>query len=163
MSKGNTKVSKKLLTTIIAIIVVLLGGGGYYTTTQLPDKETTATTEEKNKNDDNDNTTNNNETTDNDDETTDTNTIDYKFRTQDQLDSHYEKHGIEMGFKSAEEYEAAASAVANNPKALHKTEAEDGDDIYYIEETNEFVVVSTDGYIRTYYYPSAGKDYFDRQ
>ncbi len=57
----------------------------------------------------------------------------------------------------------AASAVITNSNALHKKEAEDGDDVYYIEETNEFVVVSTDGYIRTYFNPSSGKDYFDRQ
>ena len=89
--------------------------------------------------------------------------VDYYFRSQSTLDSHYEKHGIEMGFSSAEEYEAAASDVANSPDALHKTEKEDGDDVYYIEATNEFVVVSTDGYIRTYFLPSGGKAYFDRQ
>ena len=68
-----------------------------------------------------------------------------------------------MGFDSADEYEAAASAVVNNPEALHKIEKEDGDDVYYVEETNEFVVVSTDGYIRTYFLPSSGKRYYDRQ
>ncbi len=87
----------------------------------------------------------------------------YCFRNEDLLNEHYEKHGKEMGFASAAEYEMAASAVITNSKALHKTEAEDGDDVYYIEETNEFVVVSTDGYIRTYFNPSSGKDYFDRQ
>ena len=87
----------------------------------------------------------------------------YCFRNEDLLNQHYEKHGKEMGFASAAEYEMAASAVITNSKALHKTEAEDGDDVYYIEETNEFVVVSTDGYIRTYFNPSSGKDYFDRQ
>ena len=66
-----------------------------------------------------------------------------------------------MGFDSAEEYEAAASAVVNDPRALHKLEQEDGDDVFYIEDTHEFVIVSTDGFIRTYYY--ADKDYFDRQ
>ena len=40
---------------------------------------------------------------------------------------------------------------------------EDGDDVYYKENTNEFVVVSTDGYIRTYFNPDSGKKYFDRQ
>ncbi len=68
-----------------------------------------------------------------------------------------------MGFSSAEEYEEAACAVINNPDALHKLEAEDGDDVYYVEATNEFVIVSTDGYIRTYFYPDAGIDYYDRQ
>lgn len=88
---------------------------------------------------------------------------DYYFRSSKLLNSHYEKHGIEMGFASAREYEKAASDVVNNPAALHKTEAEDGDDVYYVEETNEFVVVSTDGYIRTYFNPGGGIDYYNRQ
>lgn len=91
------------------------------------------------------------------------NTRTYKFRNQKLLNSHYEKHGKDMGFVSAKEYEKAASAVVTNPQALHKTEAEDGDDIYYVESTNEFVVVSTDGYIRTYFNPDAGIAYYNRQ
>lgn len=87
----------------------------------------------------------------------------YKFRNQKLLNSHYEKHGKEMGFSSAKEYEKAASAVVTNPDALHKTEAEDGDDVYYVESTNEFVIVSTDGYIRTYFNPDAGIAYYNRQ
>ena len=89
--------------------------------------------------------------------------VDYYFRSEKLLNQHYEKHGIEMGFASAEEYEKAASDVINNPAALTKTEAEDGDYVYYVEETNEFVILSTDGYIRTYFLPSAGKSYYDRQ
>ena len=89
--------------------------------------------------------------------------VTYVFRHSRLLNDHYEKHGIEMGFASAAEYEAAASAVITNPAALFKTEKEDGDYIYYLEATNEFVVLSTDGYIRTYFNPSSGKAYFDRQ
>ena len=85
------------------------------------------------------------------------------FRNQKLLDQHYDKHGIEMGFASAEEYELAAYKVIIHPDTLHKIEAEDGDDVYYREETNEFVVVSRDGYIRTYFNPSAGIDYYNRQ
>ena len=66
----------------------------------------------------------------------------YHFRNEDLLESHY---------------------VVNDPDSLHKTEKEDGDDVYYKEDTNEFVVVSTDGYIRTYFNPDAGRKYFDRQ
>lgn len=39
--------------------------------------------------------------------------------------------------------------------------AEDGDDLYFLESTGEFVVVSPAGYIRTYYLTD--RDYFDRQ
>ncbi len=87
----------------------------------------------------------------------------YTFRNEELLESHYQKHGIEMGYSSAEEYEIAASNVVNNPEALHKTEKEDNDDVYYLEETNEFVIVSTDGYIRTYFYPESGIKYYNEQ
>ncbi|MBP5331285.1 MAG: hypothetical protein J6Y89_05485 [Lachnospiraceae bacterium] len=89
--------------------------------------------------------------------------VDYHFRNDKLLTQHYEKHGIEMGFDSKESYEKAASDVINNPAALHKLEAEDGDHVYYVEDTNEFAILSTDGYLRTYFLPSAGKAYFDRQ
>ncbi|SDB28696.1 hypothetical protein [Butyrivibrio sp. INlla16] len=86
----------------------------------------------------------------------------YNFRYPDRLSGHFEKHGAEMGFSSEEEYLEGANALINNPEALHKTEAEDGDDIYYLESTNEIAFVSTDGYIRTYFICS-GKAYYDRQ
>lgn len=90
-------------------------------------------------------------------------TKNYYFRNQKLLDQHYNKHGKEMGFKSAAAYEAAASKVINNPNALHKTEKEDGDYVYYVKSSNEFVILSTDGYIRTYFNPSGGLDYYNRQ
>ncbi len=96
-------------------------------------------------------------------ETGDNQEAQYKFRNNTLLTQHYEKHGIEMGFESKEDYERAASAVITNPDALHKTEKEDNDTVYYLEATNEFVILSTDGYIRTYFLPSAGKKYYDRQ
>ena len=65
-----------------------------------------------------------------------------------------------MGFVSSEEYEMAASDAVNNPESLHKTEKEDGDDVYYKEDTNEFVIVSTDRYIRNNFNPDSGKKYW---
>ncbi|MDE5764885.1 MAG: hypothetical protein K2N49_04810 [Ruminococcus sp.] len=93
--------------------------------------------------------------------------VEYYFRTESQLDQHFSKHGGEFedwfGYDTAEDYEKGASDVINNPDALYKTEAEDGDGVYYLEDTNEFVILSTDGYIRTYFRPTAGIDYFNRQ
>lgn len=86
-----------------------------------------------------------------------------RFRNNTLLQQHYDKHGKDMGFASAVEYEIAAAAVVSNPKALHKIEAEDGDDVYYIEGSNEFVIMSKDGYIRTYFNPSDGINYYNRQ
>ena len=54
----------------------------------------------------------------------------YHFRNEDLLESHYEKHGKEMGFSSSKEYETGASDVVNDPDSLHKTEKE-GDLCYY--------------------------------
>ena len=89
--------------------------------------------------------------------------VEYTFRNAKLLEEHFQKHGIEMGFATEEEYQKAASDVANNPDALHKLEKDDKDDVYYLEETNEFVVVSVDGFIRTYFCPDSGKKYFDKQ
>lgn len=85
------------------------------------------------------------------------------FRRDSLCEEHFEKYGIEMGFASAKEYEKAAVAVVSDSRALHKLEKEDGDDVYYLKDTNEFVIVSTDGYIRTYFYPIDGIEYFERQ
>lgn len=87
----------------------------------------------------------------------------YRFRNNKLLTSHYQKHGIEMGFNSKESYEAAASAVISNPNAVSKPESDDndGDMVYYIKSTGEIVFLSSDGYIRTYFI--ATEDYFNRQ
>jgi len=89
--------------------------------------------------------------------------VEYSFRSDKLLTEHYNKHGIEMGFEDKESYQKAASDVINNKEALSKREKEDNDYVFYIEDTNEFVILSEDGYIRTYFLPSAGKSYYDRQ
>lgn len=85
------------------------------------------------------------------------------FRSEQLLKEHYEKHGREMGYESSDEYLAGANAAIHHSKALHKTQKEDGDDVYYVASTNDFVVVSTDGYIRTYFRPEDGMAYYNRQ
>ena len=106
---------------------------------------------------DNSNTENLTEVDDNTDE------IRYTFRKQSLFEQHFEKHGAEMGYSNKEDYLAGANRVINDPNSLHKTEEEDGDDIYYLESTNEIVFVSQDGYIRTYFSPSRGIDYYNKQ
>lgn len=87
----------------------------------------------------------------------------YTFRTQEQFEDHFEKHGIEMGYKTPEAYLLGANQVIASDDSLHKLEAEDGDDVYYLESTNEFVVLSEDDYIRTYFLPDDGIEYYYRQ
>lgn len=86
----------------------------------------------------------------------------YTFRSKSQLKDHFKKHGVEMGFESMQDYLAAANAVISNPEALHKTQREDGDDVYYLQSTDELVIVSTDGFIRTYFKPG-GISYYSKQ
>ena len=52
------------------------------------------------------------------------------FRSDSLCEEHFEKHGIEMGFASAKEYENAAAAVVSDSRALHKLEKEDGDGVF---------------------------------
>lgn len=87
----------------------------------------------------------------------------YQFRAEKNLVQHFQKHGGEFDYANEEEYLEGANRVIQDPNALHKYEAEDGDDVYYLEESNEFVIVSTDGYIRTYFRPNDGIKYFNRQ
>lgn len=97
------------------------------------------------------------------DSTTTGSTAAFEFRNESLLEEHYEKHGKDMGYDSAKSYEKAASAVVTNPDSLHKKEAEDGDDVYYLEDSNEFVIVAKDGFIRTYFNPEDGLEYYNRQ
>ena len=87
----------------------------------------------------------------------------YSFRTDTYAKQHFEKHGSEFDYATLEEYVKGANRVIASKDALTKTEKEDGDYVYDIEDTNEFVILSKDGYIRTYFKPSGGKAYFDRQ
>lgn len=87
----------------------------------------------------------------------------YTFRTEQNLTQHFEKHGNEFDYKTKEEYVAGANRVISSKEALHKLEKEDGDDVYYLEATNEFVVVSKQRYIRTYFKPDKGIAYYNKQ
>lgn len=87
----------------------------------------------------------------------------YSFRNEKLLREHFEKHGSEFGYKNEEQYVKGAVAVINSPTSLHKKEAEDGDDIYYDKDKNEIVFVSKDGYIRSYFKPTNGINYYNKQ
>lgn len=91
------------------------------------------------------------------------NNVSLEFRNETLWEDHFEKHGSEFDYKSKEEYLKGANEVINSSTSKHKTEAEDGDEIYYDEEKNEIVFVSTDGYIRTYFKPNDGLNYYNRQ
>lgn len=89
--------------------------------------------------------------------------VSLEFRNEIMWEEHFEKHGSEFGYTSKEEYLNGANKVINSSESMHKEEAEDGDDIYYDKSKNEIVFVSKDGYIRTYFKPNDGINYFNRQ
>lgn len=90
----------------------------------------------------------------------------YNFRYENYLEEHFEKHKEDTGCESIEEYLERANVVISHPDSLvgeEKAEGDDegGDTVYYLEETNEIVFLSSDGYIRTYFKPARGKEYFE--
>lgn len=190
VNAGNQKSEKKMsagkkrLIYIVTAAVVALGGGGTAISTlsdapaqdtaieqtiELEDTtlaiETEAAQEEQIAGEDSNTDTVYVETAEKEDETEELTAvvIEYEFRNDELFENHYKKHGIEMGFDSKQEYLEGANRVIASPDVLHKKEAEDGDDVYYLEATNEFVVVSKAGYIRTYFNPSDGINYYNRQ
>jgi hypothetical protein len=88
----------------------------------------------------------------------------YTFRNQTRYDEHYEKHGAEFGDITKEQYLELANELINSTsdRVLHKY-SEDGDYMYFDQDTNYFLVLSEDGYIRTFFIPSAGINYWNRQ
>lgn len=148
--KGEKKVSanKKRLAYIAAAVIIAFGGGGTAISTLNNEPADEVKIEQTIESEE--------------DELTDV-VIEYEFRNDELFENHYKKHGIDMGFDSPEEYLAGANRVIASPDVLHKIEKEDGDDVYYLEASNEFVVVSKDGYLRTYFNPSDGLNYYNRQ
>lgn len=92
---------------------------------------------------------------------------DLQFRTEQKLEEHFQKHVIEQqefGDISVEDYLYFAQelmTVVEGEDTL--TKEIDGETLYYDAETNEFGVLSSDGYIKTFFKPSDGQAYFDRQ
>ena len=89
----------------------------------------------------------------------------YKFRSQKLLDQHFEKHGSEFGDITKEDYLRMANELINSKAetVLSKTEKEDGDYVFFDKATGYFAVLSKDGYIRTFFIPDRGIDYYNKQ
>lgn len=87
----------------------------------------------------------------------------FEFRSDEYKLEHFEKHSDEFGYETPEQYVKGANKVITSDEALHKVEKTDGDSIYYLRATNEFVIVSDDGYIRTYFKPKNGIEYYNNK
>lgn len=96
--------------------------------------------------------------------------VDYatlNFRSEERLEEHYQEHVVEngeFGDISMEDYlQGARMLFSETPAEVQIKQEEDGDWLYYDVVTNEFGVLSADGYIRTFFKPSDGQAYFERQ
>lgn len=87
-----------------------------------------------------------------------------KFKSKKLLDSHYDKHKGEFGNISKDEYLKKANDLINSTgdDVLTKVR-KNGDTLYYNKATNEFAVKTKDGFLRTFFKPSDGFEYFNRQ
>ena len=88
----------------------------------------------------------------------------YYFASQQLFDSHYEKHGSEFGNITQEQYLDQVNALmqSQNEEVLTKTRS-NGDVMFYRETTNEFAVKTVKNVIKTYFKPSDGIAYYNRQ
>lgn len=88
----------------------------------------------------------------------------YGFRTSVLWEDHFSKHGAELGKITKEQYLQMANDLINSKSKSVLTKYEDdGDKLFYDVNKNEFLVLSTDGYIRTFFKPDDGLDYYNKQ
>lgn len=81
------------------------------------------------------------------------------------LQKHYDDHGSDFGSPSPQAYqEAAESLLKNSGKPGYETKTTpDGVERVYQESTNSFGSYNSDGSVRTFFKPSGGQKYWDRQ
>lgn len=78
---------------------------------------------------------------------------------------HFKKHGKQMGYdNNINGYSQAAKKFANiNKQSIKTFKSIDGSIYKYDVETNEFMIISKNGKIVTYFPPSRGTEYFIEQ
>jgi hypothetical protein len=79
-----------------------------------------------------------------------------------QLEQHFEKHGAEMGIATQDDYLRAAQALVRGGPGV-ETFQRGGDTLFFKAQTGEFAVLSSRNVIRTYFRPSDGPRYWERQ
>jgi hypothetical protein len=85
----------------------------------------------------------------------------HEFASPEQLESHFEKHGAEFGYNTPDEYLDGARRLISDQAGVETFTRSNGDILYYLESTNEFCVVSSNGTIRTYFKPQTGRSYWE--
>ena len=88
-----------------------------------------------------------------------------KFASEQVFQKHYDKHRHEFGEISMQSYLKLANALADAPLSddIVQLIRSDGSISKYCFSTNEFVVVTADGNIRTYFKPETKEAYWDEE
>ena len=88
-----------------------------------------------------------------------------QFASEQVSQKHYDKHLHEFGKISMQEYLERANALADAPVSddVVQLVRSDGSISKYCFSTNEFVVVTSDGKIRTYFKPATKEAYWDEE
>ncbi len=81
------------------------------------------------------------------------------------LNGHFNNHGKSMGFDSKESYKQHAIKFANtvDRKNCESFFDENWSTYKYNKKTNEFAIITKDGYVVTYYKPTGGYKYYKGQ
>ena len=82
------------------------------------------------------------------------------------LDNHFYDHGKDMGFDSKESYKQHAIKFANTVDKKNCTSfvySKTGSTYKYNKVTNEFAIITKDGYVVTYFKPKEVYDYYKKQ
>lgn len=79
------------------------------------------------------------------------------------LNSHFYRHGEQMGCKTKEQYEAKAVKFANkvNRRNCESFVDERGTTYKYNKSTNEFAIITKNGVVKTYFKPKEEERYFN--
>lgn len=85
----------------------------------------------------------------------------FSFKNNEELKTHFIKHGRECNCKTPKKYLKTANKIIKSKKSLRKTEKENGDSVYFNKKTGGIVFVSPKGYIRSFYLSDT--NYFKKQ
>lgn len=81
-------------------------------------------------------------------------------------DKHYNKHAEDMGLTTKESYASHALKFANTVDKINCVSfvhTKTGSTYKYNKVTNEFAIITKDGYVVTYYKPQSGYKYYKSQ
>ncbi|MCL2061876.1 MAG: hypothetical protein FWH03_04540 [Firmicutes bacterium] len=85
-----------------------------------------------------------------------------EWTSKDSEDSHFDDHGKKMGYETEEEYSKAAQKFANSKeRGIVQFRAKNGSVFRFNPKTKEFIIITKDGRIVTYYYTT--EKYFYEQ